>query len=123
MTTEFIKENPTEKQTYGVLIEYRENGLVNASVLGWQNCRVTAENKQEALQKLQQLLTIHQENQEIVCLEVENSQKENPWLKFAGMFDNNPLKNEFFAEIEANSQETKTEKENLEIIELKVPYT
>lgn len=118
--TEVIKENLTEKQSYGILIEYQENGLVNASVLGWQNCRVTAKNKQEALQQLQQLLTIHHENQEIVSLEVnkpENQpEKENPWLKFAGMFDNNPLMNDFFAEIEANSQEA--ENDNLEIVEV-----
>jgi len=115
-TTEVIKENLTEKQTYGILIEYQENGLVNASVLGWQNCRVTANNKEEALQQLQQLLTIHHENQEIVSLEVNKPDKENPWLKFAGMFDNNPLMNEFFAEMEANSQEA--ENENLEIVEV-----
>ena len=117
VTTEIIKENLTEKQSYGILIEYQENGLVSASVLGWQNCRVTAKNKQEALKQLQQLLTIDDGNQEIVSLEVKKTQKENPWLKFAGMFKDDPLFDEmldFIAE-EREKENQKLEAEYLEL--------
>jgi predicted RNase H-like HicB family nuclease len=115
VTTEVIKENLTEKQSYRILIEYQENGLVNASVLGWQNCRVTAKNKEEALQQLQQLLTIHHGNQEIVSLEVGKPEKENPWLKFAGMFKDDPLFDEVLDFI---AEEREKENQELEAVEL-----
>lgn len=120
MTTEIINENHTEKQTYGILIQYQDNGLVNACVLGWQNCQVTAENKQEALQQLQQLLSINENNQEIVSLEVKKSQKENPWLKFAGMFKDDLLFDEMQDFI---TEERRKEKEKLEVeyVELTSP--
>jgi predicted RNase H-like HicB family nuclease len=115
-TKETIKSRVSEKYNYDVLIEYQEDGLVSAKVLGCSDAQVTADSKEEALKQLQQLLTTGWENKEIVSLEVKKPQKEHPWLKFAGMYDNNPLMNEFFAEIEANRQQT--ENDDLQIIEV-----
>lgn len=110
-TKETIKFRVSEKYNYDVLIEYQEDGLVSAKVLGYSDAKVTADSKEEALKQLQQLLTIGWENKEIVSLEVKKPQKEHPWLKFAGMFKDDPLFDEMLDFI---AQERLKENQELE---------
>lgn len=83
--------NQSNKFSYQVLIEYLPESQVKATVLGWENCQVIGISKEQTLSKLQDLLSHRLQNTEIVSLEVEITKKEHPWLKFAGMFKDDPV--------------------------------
>lgn len=93
------------KHSYEVLIEYQPDGEVSATVLGWQDCQVQGATKEEALNKLRQLLTSRLQNKEIVSLDIEIPQSQHPWLKFAGMFKDDPDFEDVLADIEAYRRE------------------
>lgn len=68
-------------------------------------CQATATTKEEALQNLSQLLTQRLANAEIVSLEIEPAKKEHPWMKFAGMFKDDPQFDEMMEYIEQERRE------------------
>ena len=82
-------KNPA-KLTYDVLIEPQENGGFSPIVIGLPECKAEGTTKEEALTKLRQLLQARLEKAEIVSLEIEPPRKEYPWMKFAGMFEDDP---------------------------------
>ncbi len=87
-----VKTSPTNiapKLTYDVLIENQQDGGVSATVLGLPDFKGSGVNKEEAIEKIIQLL--QEQEPEIVTLEIELPQTENPWMKFAGMHKDNPL--------------------------------
>ena len=96
---------PDNKHHYDVLIEQKGQDKVTATVLGWQECQTEAATKEEALTKLRQILTTRLQQTEIVSLEIELPQSEHPWMKFAQMYQNNPLFPEVLEEIQAYRQE------------------
>lgn len=108
MTAQFIAPpQPTIKSSYNVLLEYPETGQVSAMVLGWPDCVVEAANKEDALVALQAMVTERLRDREIVSLEIEvpTPKPEHPWMKFAGIFEDDPDFEEFMADIEAYRQE------------------
>ncbi len=96
-----INRHPSSQHTYDVLIEHKAEGGVIATVLGWQDCQAHASTKEEALNTLRQLLTARLQNKEIVSLKIDLSQPEHPWMRFAGMFKDDPDFEEFLADIAA----------------------
>ena len=90
MTTEVVASatNKTSKVTYNVLIEQAESGNYLATILGWSECKAEGATKEEALTKLNQVVSARLQNAEIVSLEIDNPKTEHPWMKFAGMFQN-----------------------------------
>ena len=91
------------KLTYDVLIENQQDGEVSATVLGLPDFKASGVTKEEALEKLIQLL--QERKPEIVTLEIEPPQTEHPWMKFAGMFKDDPQFDEVLAYIEADRRE------------------
>jgi predicted RNase H-like HicB family nuclease len=117
MNPETIQSKQNIKHRYEVLIEKKSETKFIASVLGWYNCKMEGRSKEEALEKLHQLLTNQLQNQEIVTLEVELPQtehKEHPWLKFAGMFKDDPQFEELQDFIAKERQKLDEEMEKLE---------
>jgi hypothetical protein len=55
-------------------------------VLGLPEYRVESRDRQSALADLQKLITTKLIGAEVVALEIEIPQPENPWLRFAGIF-------------------------------------
>jgi hypothetical protein len=100
-----ITSTPLTKQSYDVLIEYQSEGQVNATVLGLQDCQVKGVNKEDALNKLRQLLNNRLQNTEIVSLDLSIPQSKHPWMKFAGMFKDDPDFEDVLADIEAYRHE------------------
>jgi predicted RNase H-like HicB family nuclease len=81
-----------------VLLENKEDGIISASALEFPAYKVEAASRQEAFEALQQLLDSHLKKAEIVPLEIEVSYaqpSENPWVRFAGIFKDDP----YFKEI------------------------
>ena len=89
MTTLSTNPKTSPKLNYDVLIEQIDGNFI-ATALGLLDCQATGTTKEQALQKLTQLLTQHLANAEIVSLEIEPPKKEHPWMKFAGMFKDDP---------------------------------
>jgi predicted RNase H-like HicB family nuclease len=94
-----IDTNLSNKRSYDVLIENKIPGEINATVLGWPDCQAHGSTKEEALERLSKLLTARLQNTEIISLEIELPKLENPWMKFAGMFKDDPDFEEVLADI------------------------
>jgi predicted RNase H-like HicB family nuclease len=109
-TSEVTQQNHT-KHNYNILIEQKGEEHFTATVLGCQQLQTEGKTKEEALEKLRQLLTTKVENAEIVSLEIDFPQAEHPWMKFAGMFKDDPDFDDFLADIEAYRKEIDAEME------------
>ncbi|HAG82673.1 MAG TPA: HicB family protein [Cyanobacteria bacterium UBA12227] len=107
MNSDFLTvyNNPSNKRSYDVLIENKVEGGVSATVLGWQDCQARGSTKAEALEQLRKLLTARLQNTEIVSLEIDLPKPEHPWMKFAGMFKDDPDFEDVLADIAAYRQE------------------
>jgi predicted RNase H-like HicB family nuclease len=99
LTVTTYPNNTVPKLNYDVLIENQQDGGVSATVLGLPDFKGSGVTKEEALEKLIQLL--QERKPEIVTLEIEPPQTEHPWMKFAGMHKDNPLFTEALEYIES----------------------
>ncbi|MEH2182590.1 hypothetical protein [Nostoc sp.] len=99
LTVKTYPNNSVPKLTYDVLIENQQDGEVSATVIGLPNFKGFGVTKEEAIEKLIQLL--QERKPEIVTLEIERPQTEHPWMKFTGMHKYNPLFAEVLEYIEA----------------------
>jgi predicted RNase H-like HicB family nuclease len=103
------------KYTYDVLLEAQPDGTHQASVLGWADCRAIAATAEEAVAILQQVLSDRIVNAQIVQVEVPRPESqlvpnpENPWLKFSGVFKDDPMFDEVLNDIEQYRQELDAE--------------
>ncbi|AVH72494.1 hypothetical protein [Nostoc sp. 'Lobaria pulmonaria (5183) cyanobiont'] len=103
LTVKTYPNNTAPKLNYDVLIENQPDGGVSATVLGLPDFKGSGVTKEEALEKLIQLL--QERKPEIVTLEIEPPQTEHPWMKFVGMFKDDPQFDEVLAYIEADRRE------------------
>ncbi|MBE9048916.1 hypothetical protein IQ243_00530 [Nostocales cyanobacterium LEGE 11386] len=90
----------TPKLIYDVLIENQADGTVKATLLGLPDCQGSGNTEAEAIEQLSQGLQNRLETAKIVTLEIETPKSEHPWLKFAGMHQDNPLFDEVLGYIE-----------------------
>ncbi|MBP0030858.1 hypothetical protein [Roseofilum sp. Guam] len=109
----FPPQQSSIKSSYNVRVEYQPEGRVKASVLGWPECQVETNTKEEALQELQKIVGQRLGDSEIVSLEIEVPlpQSEHPWMKFAGMLKDDPDLEEFLAFIEEDRRQLDLEME------------
>jgi hypothetical protein len=101
----------TATHTFDVLIKPEPKGKVSATVLGLPEYRAEGSDRPSALAALQQLLTETLSQAEIVSIDVAVPQPENPWLKMAGRFKDDPHFDEMLADIEAYRRERDAETE------------
>jgi predicted RNase H-like HicB family nuclease len=97
---------------FDVLIKPETEGNVSATVLGLPEYRATGSDRTSALAALQQLLTETLSQAEIVSIDVAVPQPENPWLKMAGRFKDDPHFDEMLADIEAYRRDLDAEIEH-----------
>ncbi len=91
---------------YQVLVEKQPaNGFV-AVVLGWPECSGTGNTRDEALVHVRAVLTERLANAEIVPLQVEVSNANDPWEKMIGRFANDPQWADVQAELRRIREET-----------------
>ncbi|WP_414756478.1 hypothetical protein [Anabaena sp. CCY 9910] len=71
-----------------ILVERNAEGNVIASVLEFPNTQVEASTQEQAVEELKKLLSTRLEKIEIIPVEIQlpQSEAENPWMKFAGVF-------------------------------------
>ncbi|MEI6446230.1 MAG: hypothetical protein WCO29_24665 [Nostocales cyanobacterium ELA583] len=109
------------KLTYDVLIENQADSMVKATLLSLPECQGLGATKEEALNNLIQLFQARKP--EIVTLEIEPVKTEHPWMKFAGMFEDDThfdevqeYIEEYRRELDAEIEEYYQEIENQEHI-------
>jgi hypothetical protein len=92
-----------------ILLEKDPTGKETAIVLEIPDCRITADTRQEALDGVRQLLAERLAKAEIVSLQMQLPSNPHPWMKFAGIFKDDPLFTEIANDIRAERQETEEE--------------
>ncbi|NER01168.1 MAG: hypothetical protein F6K17_00090 [Okeania sp. SIO3C4] len=78
---------------FHILLDRSNETKISASFLELPNCQVEASTQEEAIEKLNKILHTHLEKLEIIPVEIEwqpSKQPENPWVKFAGVFQDDP---------------------------------
>jgi predicted RNase H-like HicB family nuclease len=115
MTNNFAKNGSSNlsKFNYSALVEKREGGY-QASVWGLPDYSVFETTREDALQRLHQLVGTHLKNVEIVTQEIDIPNPENPWIKYAGMYKDESLFDEVIAYTEDYRQELDTEQNFVE---------
>jgi predicted RNase H-like HicB family nuclease len=99
------------ESTYPVLVKHQEAGNWTAQVLGWSECKAEGATRQAALDSLYHQLAAHLHNAEIVSMTVPLPKPEHPWMKFAGIFKDDPYFDEVLEEIETYRRELDAEQE------------
>ncbi len=88
---------------WNILLESRADGFTTATVLEVPDCQISDETKQGAVEKVQQLLHKRLAQAEIIQIPapIQPITPENPLMKFAGIFQNDPDFMEIMEEIRA----------------------
>ena len=92
--------------TYYIVVENGQHGQYTARVMGWPDTVVQGSSRQEVLVSVRQHLEARLSQAEIVPLEIESgSSSGHPWMKFAGMFEDDPMFDQVLENIHLNRQE------------------
>lgn len=102
----------TATHTFDILIKPESEGTVSAIALGLPEYRAEGCDRASALAALQQLLTANLAQAEIISIEIAVPQSENPWLKMAGRFKDDPYFDDMLDAIAAYRRELDVEREN-----------
>ncbi|MCT7966729.1 type II toxin-antitoxin system HicB family antitoxin [Laspinema sp. D1] len=108
------KTTETNWNTFTLTVLISEQSAVGyqATVLGWSDCQGSGVTKEEAIANLNQAINTRLETTEIASLKIVNSNAQHPWMKFAGMHEENPLFEEVLAFIESDRQQLDIEMED-----------
>ncbi|MGF1672119.1 MAG: hypothetical protein ACFCUV_00345 [Rivularia sp. (in: cyanobacteria)] len=92
---------------WNILLENTEDGFTTATVLEIPDIQIKDETKQGAVEKVQQLLQKRLTKAEIITIPTPPKPfaSENPLMKFAGIFQDDPDFMEIIAEIRAEREE------------------
>jgi predicted RNase H-like HicB family nuclease len=89
--------------TYQVFLQHTPEIGYKAVPLGFPDCVAVGKTRDEALSNLKAALAARLAQGEVVTVEV--GEPEHPWLKGAGLFEDDPTFDEFLKEIEAYRRE------------------
>lgn len=98
--------------TYDVLIERGSDDKVIATVLSMPECRASGGTEEEALNNLRSGIEARFANAKIVSMKMELSKEENPWMKLAGKYKDDPQFDAMLKYIEADRRELDAETES-----------
>lgn len=90
----------TRTLTFNLLLKQNDEGQTVASVIEMPNCQVTAATQEAAISQLQQAIADYLTHAQVIPVQMEittaqPSQPENPWVKYAGVFKDDP----YFAKV------------------------
>jgi uncharacterized protein (DUF2267 family) len=91
---------------YSILLEHPIDYV--ATVMQLPGCQAHGATREEALEKVQQLLHDRLRQAEIVSVSIELP-SEHPWMKFAGMFKDDPNFDQWVAAIATDRRELDAE--------------
>ncbi|MFM6192358.1 MAG: type II toxin-antitoxin system HicB family antitoxin [Planktothrix sp.] len=93
--------------TYPVLIQQQNEEYI-VTVLGL-DCKAKGSSREAALEQLLEQVNAMLKQSEIVQLEIPLPKSEHPWMKFAGMYKDNPLFDEVQNYIKADRDQLDAE--------------
>jgi len=110
MTANLIQESSPSiaKLTYPVLIQQQDQEYI-VTVLGL-DCKAKGASREAALEQLLEQVNAILKQGEIVQLEIPLPKPEHPWMKFAGMYKDNPLFDEVQDYIKADREQLDAER-------------
>ena len=100
-----------DSSTYHIIIKNESDRTVSAALLGWPECKAFGETRSQALQNLHDLVNAQLAEAEIVSVKLTNSRSNNPWVRLAGKYENDPYYDEVLAHIEESRRELDAETE------------
>ena len=100
-----------DSSTYHIIIKNESDRTVSAALLGWPECKAFGETRSQALQNLHDLVNAQLAEAEIVSVKLTNSRSNNPWVRLAGKYENDPQYDEVLAHIEEYRRELDAETE------------
>ena len=83
--------------TYRTAIEQTSDRRFRATPLSFPDCVAVADTREQALESVREILRERLEKVEFVELQV--GENEHPWLKFAGMFKDDPNWDQYLEDI------------------------
>jgi predicted RNase H-like HicB family nuclease len=108
-------ETIAPKHTYDILLELQPDGTHQASVLGWAACHAVGDTEEHAIDSLRQVLSDRLTHSKVLQLEIPQQfeqpivASDNPWIKFAGVFKDDPMFDEMLESIAEYRQELDAE--------------
>ncbi|MGL6139162.1 MAG: type II toxin-antitoxin system HicB family antitoxin [Planktothrix sp.] len=103
--------NLANKLNYDIGIRQLKKGKYQTFVLKYPSLKASGNSREEAIEKLSQRLQDFLKDTEIINLEIEIPQPEHPWIKLAGIFENDPQFDEFLQAIQDYRNEIDAEEE------------
>jgi len=100
-----------DSSTAHVIIKNESDRTVSAALLGWPECKAFGETRSQALQNLHELVNAQLAEAEIISVKLTNSRSNNPWVRLAGKYENDPYYDEVLAHIEEYRRELDAETE------------
>ncbi|MEH1847929.1 MAG: hypothetical protein V7L25_23850 [Nostoc sp.] len=88
-----LAESQTANLKVNILLETKEDGSAIASILELPQYHIEAANREQALLMLEQLLVERMQKVEVMPMEIklpQPEQSQRPWMKFAGVFKDDP---------------------------------
>lgn len=85
--------------TYNAIVEDTGSGGYTASIFGWPDCSVKGATRDEALTRLRLAVANRLSRVEIVPIKVDVPQNSHPLAKFAGMFEDDDLFDQFLEDV------------------------
>jgi hypothetical protein len=109
LTLSTVPSSETIIPNLHILLEHNSQGnAMIATVLELPNCHAEAPTREQALEELKKQVVARLEKAEILSLELQTlpvQQSENPWMKFAGVFKDDP----HFDEVQQSIQDYRRE--------------
>jgi len=100
-----------DSSTAHIIIKNESDRTVSAALLGWPECKAFGETRSQALQNLHDLVNAQLAEAEIVSVKLTSSRSNNPWVRLAGKYENDPYYDEVLAHIEESRRELDAETE------------
>ncbi|MEG4626391.1 hypothetical protein Q5691_19160 [Microcoleus sp. w1-18aA5] len=100
-----------DSSTAHIIIKNESDRTVSAALLGWPECKAFGETRSQALQNLHDLVNAQLAEAEIVSVKLTSSRSNNPWVRLAGKYENDPYYDEVLAHIEEYRRELDAETE------------
>lgn len=97
-----IQELKPDSPALKMLIEQKTEGKYQAVVLGLPDCKAEGNSREEVITNISLVVGSRLEKAELISLAIQPPKPEHPWMKFAGMYKDNPLFDEVVAYIEAD---------------------
>jgi hypothetical protein len=82
-----------------IAVAQQPNGQWLAQALGWANCQTQAASREAAIASIQHTLNDRLTHMDLVFIDLPTPPIEDPWMKHAGMFKDEPLFDQVLAEI------------------------